>query len=261
MTGAILVAVTLLGQVEVVDDTPPDAHFTITCPTKDAKVLVDGSEVGKVNEKIGVVAGDKPKRLTIAKDGCWDVHYELTISKGKNLKLRMPALRRGVSMLDSKMDFTKDFTVRKVGIRAPSKTFKLTTTKDKIVSEGDPYIGTGFGADTRKFKEMQYLVARIDYRIKPRSSIIQVRAFGWMKVPVVADGEAHTIIVVVGQTTAWGIFDYEKVQPDTMTDLVGPVYISHKKGSKGSITLFNCYSKKIDEKTFNELAKAYGQVK
>jgi len=260
MLGTAFAVVAVLAQVEVVEE--PNAHLTVMCQTKGTKVLIDGTEVGEVNRRLGIVAGER--HLTLVRDGCWDVHYDLTIRKGQNARLRIRRMLTGVNLSDSRYSVASLHT-QMLGVRGTPKNYTIKRTANKIRAEGRPFEGHGLHVYAYDFRKWRHFVVRLEYIIDRGSQITGAGFFGWKGASPVIDGRPHTVIVVVGPDRGFAIHDYKKVVRDTSlrgNDIctLGVGYDGKSK-ARGAFTLQNFFARELTEEEFTRLAKAYGVIK
>jgi len=260
MIGTALVLAVTFSQVEVVE--VPNAHLTVMCQTKGTKVLIDRMEVGEVNKRLGIVAGER--HLTLVREGCWDIHYDLTIRKGQNARLRIRSMLIGINLSDSEYSVASLHT-QMLGVRGTPKNYTIKKTVNKICAEGKPFEGHGLHVSSQRFRSWRHFVVRCDYIIDRGSQITGADFFGWKGASIVIDGRPHTVIVVIGPDRGFAIHDYKKIVPNTSL-FQHDIYTMRigydgKSKPRGAFTLQNFYAREITEEEFTRLAKAYGIIK
>jgi len=254
-----LIAQMAVSQVEIIEE--PNAAITIKSIVRDAVVHVDGDEVGPVNKKLEIfVSEDEPTSFAVTRQGRWDVIFDIKMKAGKSVVARIGTMKPGVTLIGNELT-SMDIDVSNYSARIGENKILRTVTGLEI--KGDPFANRCVTIQVEKVKTAKYYILRFEYIIDKGTSIRDAGMFGTRATTVIKDGKPHTVIIVVGDTHGWAIFDFRTIVkiPSVVSAGLHMCTFYYSEGARGRIAFDRFFFKHIDENLFSMLSKAYRQAR
>ena len=252
-----LIAQMAVSQVEIIEE--PNAAITIKSIVRDAVVYVDGDEAGPVNKKLEIfVSEEELTNFAVTRQGRWDVIFDLKMKPGKSVVARIGTMKPGITLIGNELN-SMDVSVLNYSARVGENKILRTVTGVEI--KGNPFASRSVAIQVRKIRTAKYYILRFEYLVDKGTSIRDAGMFGTLATPVIKDGRPHTVIIVVGTTHGWAIFDFRTIVkiPSVSSSGLHTCTFYCNEGTRGRILFDRFFFKRIDENLFLMLSQAYRQ--